>query len=38
MHEHGDAVIGNYRQELAEHYKEALMINGLVCEIFPVEE
>jgi len=37
-HEHGDAVIGEYSQEHAEHYKEALMSSGLVCEIFSVEE
>ena len=37
-HAHGDAVIGEYSQEHAEHYKEALMSSGLVCEIFSVEE
>mmetsp|Transcript_32041 Transcript_32041/g.67810 ORF Transcript_32041/g.67810 Transcript_32041/m.67810 type:complete len:162 (-) Transcript_32041:17-502(-) len=36
-HRHGDAVIGEYCQEYAEHYKEALRSSGLVCEIFPVE-
>ena len=37
-HKHGESVIGEYCQEHAEHYKEALISSGLVCEIFPVEE
>eukprot|EP00578_Thalassiosira_sp_NH16_P031220 CAMPEP_0181075720 /NCGR_PEP_ID=MMETSP1071-20121207/36_1 /TAXON_ID=35127 /ORGANISM="Thalassiosira sp., Strain NH16" /LENGTH=159 /DNA_ID=CAMNT_0023156853 /DNA_START=115 /DNA_END=594 /DNA_ORIENTATION=+ len=37
-HEYGEAVIGEYSQEHAEHYKEALSISGLVSEIIPVEE
>ena len=37
-HKHGESVIGEYCQEHAEHYKEALINSGLVCEIFPVEE
>jgi ATP-dependent Clp protease adapter protein ClpS len=37
-HEHGEAIIGEYCMEYAEHYKEALVTNGLLCEIIPVTE
>ena len=37
-HLHGEAIIGEYCQEHAEYYKEALTNSGLVCEIFPVDE
>ena len=37
-HEHGEAIIGEYCMEYAEHYKEALVNNGLLCEIIPVTE
>ena len=37
-HKHGEAIIGEYCQEHADHYKEALLSSGLVCEIYPVEE
>ena len=37
-HKHGEAIIGEYCQEHAEHYKEALTSSGLVCDIFPVEQ
>lgn len=37
-HKHGEAIIGEYCQEHAEYYKEALVGSGLVCDIFPVEE
>ncbi len=36
-HKHGEAIIGEYCQEHAEYYKEALVGSGLVCDIFPVE-
>jgi ATP-dependent Clp protease adapter protein ClpS len=35
-HKHGEAIIGEYCQEQAEHYKEALEGSGLICDIFPV--
>ena len=34
-HKHGEAIIGEYCQEHAEYYKEALVGSGLVCDIFP---
>jgi ATP-dependent Clp protease adapter protein ClpS len=37
-HQHGQAIIGEYCQEHAEYYKDALTNSGLVCEIFPVNE
>ena len=37
-HKHGEAIIGEYCQEHAEYYKEALIGSGLVCDIFPVEQ
>ena len=37
-HKHGEAIIGEYCQEYAEHYKDALISSGLVCDIFPVEQ
>jgi ATP-dependent Clp protease adapter protein ClpS len=37
-HEHGEAIIGEYCMEYAEHYKEALLNHGLLCEIIPVTE
>jgi ATP-dependent Clp protease adapter protein ClpS len=37
-HEHGEAIIGEYCQEHAEFYEEALTNSGLVCEIFPADE
>ena len=37
-HEHGEAIIGEYCQEHAEYYNEALTDSGLVCEIFPASE
>ena len=37
-HKHGEAIIGEYCQEHAEYYKEALISSGLVCDIFPVEQ
>ena len=37
-HKHGEAIIGEYCQEHAEHYKDALISSGLVCDIFPVEQ
>jgi ATP-dependent Clp protease adapter protein ClpS len=37
-HQHGQAIIGEYCQEHAEYYKDALTNSGLVCEIFPVDE
>jgi len=37
-HKHGEAIIGEYCQEHAEHYKDALTSSGLVCDIFPVEQ
>ena len=37
-HKHGEAIIGEYSQEHAEYYKEALTSSGLVCDIFPVEQ
>jgi ATP-dependent Clp protease adapter protein ClpS len=37
-HLHGEAIIGEYCQEHAEYYNEALMNSGLVCEIFPIDE
>jgi len=37
-HKHGEAIIGEYCQEHAEYYKEALTSSGLVCDIFPVEQ
>ena len=37
-HSHGEAIIGEYCQEHAEYYNEALTNSGLVCEIFPVDE
>ena len=37
-HKHGEAIIGDYCQEHAEHYKDALISSGLVCDIFPVEQ
>ena len=37
-HKHGEAIIGEYCQEHAEYYKEALTGSGLVCDIFPVEQ
>jgi len=37
-HEHGEAIIGEYCMEYAEHYKEALLKHGLLCEIIPVTE
>jgi len=37
-HKHGEAIIGEYCQEHAEYYKEALTNSGLVCDIFPVEQ
>ncbi|KAL3808228.1 hypothetical protein ACHAXA_005638 [Cyclostephanos tholiformis] len=37
-HEHGEAIIGEYCQEYAEFYEEALTNSGLVCEIFPASE
>jgi len=33
-HKHGKAVIGEYCQEHAEHFRESLVESGLVCEIF----
>ena len=36
-HKHGEAIIGEYCQEHAEYYKEALVGSGLVCDIFTVE-
>ena len=35
-HRHGKAVIGEYRQEHAEHFRDSLKECGLVCEIFPL--
>ena len=37
-HKHGEAIIGEYYQEHAEYYKEALTSRGLICDIFPVEQ
>ena len=37
-YKYGDTVIGEYLQEHAEYYKEALMSSSLLCEIFSVEE
>lgn len=37
-HEHGEAVIGEYCQELAGRYMDALASNGLFCEMYPSEE
>ena len=37
-HLHGEAIIGEYCQEHAEYYKEALTNSGLTIEIFPVDE
>ena len=37
-HKHGEAIIGEYCQEHAEYYKDALTNSGLVCDIFPVEQ
>ena len=37
-HKHGEVIIGEYCQEHAEYYKEALISSGLVCDIFPVEQ
>jgi len=37
-HQHGQAIIGEYCQEHAEYYKDALTNSGLVCEIFPVNK
>jgi len=37
-HKHGEAIIGEYCQEHAEYYKDALTSSGLVCDIFPVEQ
>jgi ATP-dependent Clp protease adapter protein ClpS len=37
-HRNGEAIIGEYCQEHAEYYKDALVGSGLVCDIFPVEE
>mmetsp|Transcript_995 Transcript_995/g.2259 ORF Transcript_995/g.2259 Transcript_995/m.2259 type:complete len:164 (-) Transcript_995:37-528(-) len=35
-HKHGKAVIGEFRQEHAEHFRDSLKECGLVCEIFQV--
>ena len=37
-HKYGEAIIGEYCQEHAEYYKDALTSSGLVCDIFPVEQ
>ena len=37
-HEHGEAIIGEYCQEHAEHYKNALLSSGMDCEIFPIDD
>ena len=37
-HQNGLAVVGRYDFERAELYRDALVENGLVCDMIPVEE